>query len=493
MKPSQDCPADFKIETLEGSEITLKNYDFINVDDYKNIPEENLSKLTPKDVSSTVGAHLVSLLKEELPKTVYWTYGDENLLPGQISLAQFAANPSMCLPLKHMFELAQIVNIPDEIREAKEGSIHDLRNLLNRVAKITIDNFHKTWKEYNNIKFELLPDGDFIDISVKDKFNHYELSKRSDGFKRFITFLLMISARVKTGMLQDAIIIIDEPDTSLHPSGAKYLRDELFKISENNIVVFSTHSIFMIDKDNLEKHYIVKKENEKTSVSIAHESNIADEEVIYNALGCSVFENIKQKNILFEGWRDKKLFKVAMERVPKKYNHLKKAFDSLGMCHAKGAKDFRNITPLMEMVSRDCLILSDDDKPAKENQQKYIKDKGYGVWKRYSEIQEDVEAVTGEDFVKSKAFTKSISALRKEVTSLSELTENDLNDSRGKIYALQVWLRKGEIERERQKEIIENIKEEIFNNLKSQQIEESYYEFLTKLAEYISEMKSVAP
>jgi predicted ATP-dependent endonuclease of OLD family len=39
------------------------------------------------------------------------------------------------------------------------------------------------------------------------------------------------------------VILLDEPETHLHPSGQKYLRNELLKISENNLVIYATHSI----------------------------------------------------------------------------------------------------------------------------------------------------------------------------------------------------------------------------------------------------------
>jgi predicted ATP-dependent endonuclease of OLD family len=492
-KPSPACPADFLLEIKDGSSLVLNDYNFINTDDFNDIPKEYLSKVAPVEVNHMVAQYLMDFVRERIPDTVFWRYIDENLLPAHINLAEFASNPAICKPLQYMFELAQIVNIQEKIDEARNTSPHSLRNLLDRVSKITTEHFHNTWKEYKKIKFELMPNGGLIDITIKDEFNHYELSKRSDGFKRFITFLLMISVRVKTGKLQDAIIIIDEPDMSLHPSGTRYLRDELIRISEKNIVVFSTHSIFMVDKENIGRHYIVKKENEKTSISTVDESNIIDEEVLYNALGYSVFENLKQQNLLFEGWRDKELFKVAMGRVPKKYGHLKKVFDSIGMCHAKGVKDFRNITPLIELANRDCLILSDDDKPAKDKQGEYRRDKGYGVWMRYSEIQPEVEAITGEDFIIAKAFSKSIASLRREYFYLPELTGQKLNSSKGRIHAIRSWLIQGGIEQDKLREILNSIKDDIFDNLKSSHIEQKYYDFLSKLADYISKMKSVAP
>jgi len=46
----------------------------------------------------------------------------------------------------------------------------------------------------------------------------------------------------------------------------------------------------MIDRENIGRHLIVKKELEKTSARAADFANIVDEEVLYNALGYSVFD-----------------------------------------------------------------------------------------------------------------------------------------------------------------------------------------------------------
>ena len=47
--------------------------------------------------------------------------------------------------------------------------------------------------------------------------------------------------------LNNALLLIDEPSTGLHPSSERNLLKELVKISNENYLVYSTHSIFMID------------------------------------------------------------------------------------------------------------------------------------------------------------------------------------------------------------------------------------------------------
>lgn len=481
--PSEQCPDSFLIQDDNGNSVPLKKY-AVDKNYWKDIPPEYLSDISFKDVDDAINRIADTLIKENMPEVIYWTYSDENLLPANIDIAQFAARPTSCMPLKYMFELAQITDIKKAIEDTKSASAHSFRNLLNKVADMTTKHFHNVWKEYKTITFHLTPNGNNIDASVKDEFNHYEFSMRSDGFKRFATFLLLISTRVKTNQLQNALLLIDEPDMSLHPSGARYLKDELIKISKKNFVVYSTHSIFMIDKENIKRHLMVKKRDEKTSTLEVDESNIVDEEVIYNALGYSIFESLKNKNIVFEGWRDKKLCEIAIQKPPLEYKHLKNAFKEIGLCHAKGVKGIQNITPLLQLANRECLILSDDDTPSKEKQKEYVKNKGYGIWKRYSEVLPDIEAITGEDFIKAEAFHNPIDIIRNKYPSLEVISNSDLSHKNGKISVMMSWLRKGKIDSNEQKIIIDSIKESVFEDLKPSHIEPVYYKYLEKVTNF---------
>lgn len=427
--------------------------------------------------STAITQALPSIIKDALPQCVYWSYNEANLLPGQINVDTFASNPDSCVPLKHMFALAGHLDVATAIKSAKERA-NGLRNLLKRVADVSTEHMHSVWKEYHGISIQLLPNGDNIDATINDTYNVYDLSRRSDGFKRFITFLLLVSAQAKTNELVNTLYLHDEPDASLHPSGARHLRDELIKISEGNYVVYSTHSIFMIDRDMVGRHLIVEKKDEVTSVAEVDVSNIVDEEVIYNALGYSIFETLRQKNIVFEGWRDKKLFQVALSRVPAEHRGIKPVLSQVGVCHANGVKDIGRVTPMLELANRECLIVSDNDQVSRERQKDYD---NYGTWLRYDQILDLCPAVTGEDFVKSDAFRPVIKRLRAEDASLPEFKFEDLQVKSGRLAIIQKWLEGAGMENRKVKTILNSVKEEIFTNLKPSQIEPSYYALLEQL------------
>lgn len=483
-KPNTDPTINYTIDNK--NKIDLNQMFLIDTEKYKKIPKEYLKEVNADYINQIIGQELVKYLNNNLPECIFWKYEEKNILPSKINLNQFAANPDTCLPLKYMFQLAKYGDINSSFNEAKQRSpAHGINNLLNRVAEKSTKHFRSIWKEYKSVEFYLKQNGENIDIAIKDTKNLYGFEKRSEGFKRFVTFLLMISARVKEDFLRNTLILIDEPSIGLHPSAEKYIRDELINISKTNYVVYSTHSIFMIDKNNIPRHVIIKKKDEQTYAIEAKESNVFDEEVLYKALGASVFEVLKQKNILFEGWRDKKLFQTALKRSIGGQINFKKIFKDVGLAHSIGVKFMRYITPVFEAANRDCFILSDNDEPAKRYQKDFNEENLYGDWKRYNELLPDLQEITAEDFIKKDIIIKAWKNRKQDYTHLCDLNNTELSDDRGVIYVLKRKIRTCEIDDNKQKEILNSIKEYIFSELKPSHIDDNYFNLLERIARHL--------
>ncbi len=473
----------FTVQPQNGDNQNISSFLLINTDDYQEIPTEELEDIDTAYLNRIIGDEIVKIIYQKLPPVIFWEYNEDNLLPPSVVIETFTTNPDSCVPLKNMFLLAGISNISEEINKERQTSPNAFRNLLRRVAKHTTTHFRNVWKEYKDIKFSLEPNGENIDCGIEEE-NIYNFSQRSDGFKRFVSFLLMISVKAKKALLENTLLLVDEADSSLHPTGARYLREELIKISENNYVIYSTHSIFMIDRNNIGRHYIVEKSKEKTYLVSVDESNITDEEVIYNAIGASIFESLKPHNILFEGWKDKHLFQVAINTVPSSYRGMKKIFKDIGYCHAHGAKSIKNVTPMLELGQRECFILTDADDPAKQHQTEYEQNHGYGVWKRYDQIN-TTDVVTSEDFIKGTVVVKALKEELKKYPSIQINTDPQIQNTSGKLNVITAWLKQNSVSDSDCKLIIDQTKNNIFTNLKAVDIENLYYEFLKALGEEI--------
>jgi len=299
----------------------------------------------------------------------------------------------------------------------------------------------------------------------------YSLDRRSDGFKRFVTFLMMISVKAKSDCLSDALIIIDEPDIGLHPSGIQFLREELKKISKDNIVVIATHSIFMIDKDRIDRHLIVKKEKEETKIISDYASKMLDEEVIYKALGYSLFDLLKKRNVIFEGWNDKYAFQCWLSSTSV-ITKVKNSWKNIGMIHAFGAKDVQRVAAHLENFDREYLVLSDADKPALDWQKKF---EGKYQWVTYKDLgfkdKETIEDFLDDTYVLDRVF----GVLKKEQLDAGVSFEGCLTFN-SKMEKLKQTIGAGKEEMDRLKRLIKN---SIFNNIPPKRIG------LTKLVDVI--------
>lgn len=462
--------------------INISQFKLINYSEFKpQINEQYLDTATFEDFEDLISEKIIEKIEEKLPDVIYWEYKDEYLLPPSISIDEFVRDLNTCIPLKNLFLIANIKEseISKYITTGRRN-FNTFRSRLNKIAEAATKFFRKAWPEYKTIKFNLYPTETQIKCGVEEK-NIWDFQRRSDGFKRFVSLLLSLSIPSESGLLNNALILIDDADTNLHPSGAKYLMKQLKKIAKNNYVVYATHSIFMIDRENIQRHYIVSKKNEITLIEEATEETFCDDEVLYKALGASVYEILNEKNILFEGWTDKKLFFTSLEKF-KKYE---KFFKKIGISHAGGVRTIKNVVPLLEMGNRKCLIISDADKPAIEAQKEHNENKRWGVWKTYNDLSEKIYA---EDFIKEEILNEKLKKVLKDFNI--ELKEDDFKfPQNNRIFALKEFLKNhGSIPKEKIKDIIKKFKEFVFDELKPQEIEDSYLGILEKIKKEINKL-----
>ena len=206
----------------------------------------------------------------------FWKSDPKHLIGEQINLDNFSANPKdTSIPLFNCFKLAGFKEVSDiqfEIESIREDSSRR-QNLQDKLGDVVTAHIAKIWPNHpikvifniNTMILEFLIEDDQVKYKTKTT------SQRSDGFRQFISFLLTISAEHAANNLSRSILLIDEPETHLHPKAQEFLKEELIKITKannrNNIVFFATHSSYMIDKDCMSRCYKVKKkDNHKTEV-----------------------------------------------------------------------------------------------------------------------------------------------------------------------------------------------------------------------------------
>lgn len=236
----------------------------------------------------------------------------------------------------------------------------------------------------------------------------------------------------------------------------------------------------MIDKEIVDRHLIVEKNKEITDIKRVNVSNINDEEVVYKALGYSLFELLKPKNIIFEGWRDKRLFEVLLRSNKGKKLLTKEKALQLGLLHSMGVKDIHRIANTCENFSRKYIIISDSDKPAKEKQKLF---EGTGQWFCYNNIN-DIKALTTEDFLSNSLINKAIRDVFKS-NYLSQHVKLDNDITHGKLNHIKKEINKIGITTISTKDLLNQIKEYSCLNAKSSDFNDEYYEVSKFIIEQI--------
>jgi len=329
------------VSFVDGSPIKkLSEITFINKSQIANwdVVQSKLKELTKETIEKALVDEAVELVGEKLPKMYFWQYNPKILLDDPIKIDDFLANPETAPILKNMFILSGIekANIKTEVDRIKKIPAH-FQGLLQRISDTITKHLLKVWPEVGDVEVSIIQTGVNFVIGIQDKVNLYTFGNRSDGFKRFICFLLDLSTRYSNKEIKDSLILLDEPEIGLHPSGVRYLRDELIKISRENDCVIATHSIFMIDSNTLKRHLIIEKENESTEIQEADKKNFVKEELLFEALGASQFQLLKTKNLIFEGWTDYEMFSLLLENIDKDNKTINR--DSFGVCWLDGINE----------------------------------------------------------------------------------------------------------------------------------------------------------
>ncbi len=279
--------------------------------------------------------YLVHLLDEDLkshiPEVIFWKHSPEYILEPKNSFQDILSLKSidnLSRPLRNVFRIGLDIEKFEDLEKVFElvkNDGNERSKLTDKLNKKLNSHIKNIWGDYDqNIKIQLEENQiriEFYDPNFEDR-SYFIMSEKSQGAQTFISFLLTIGAEAANGVLRNKILLLDEPEIHLHPSGVRYMLQELIKISEkNNVVLYATHSIFMIDRKNYERHIYLKKIEERTSIKPSQINRIGffmQEEVLYEALNINLsedFNNTNLYNFVFEGDGDALLFEHFYEHI----------------------------------------------------------------------------------------------------------------------------------------------------------------------------------
>ncbi|WP_122263849.1 ATP-dependent nuclease [Ornithinimicrobium cerasi] len=223
-----------------------------------------------------------NLLRGLLPKFQY--FDEYNMLPGSVSIRRLQGQDEDDLEPDERTALALLRLAGVEQEEFTEAEYESRKAALEAAANQLTDELFEYWTQNDDLSVELdiefrpvkpasashvqPPPEPWLQIRVRNQRHRVTLnmSERSKGFVWFFSFLAAFSEFADETR---RVILLDEPGLNLHAKAqADLLRYIDEKLAPHHQVIYSTHSLFMIAPDHIERCRTVEDlDNNGTKVS----------------------------------------------------------------------------------------------------------------------------------------------------------------------------------------------------------------------------------
>src|SRR5256886_10727648 len=143
----------------------------------------------------------------------------------------------------------------------------DTRALMVDRAALSVSGLLADIWQQRKARLDLAIDGDYLRLWVADAVDgsRVELEQSSKGFQWFLSFYIVFMTETLEG--RDTVLLLDEPGLHLHAAAQQDLLRVLARLSEKNLVIYSTHSPFMIDLDALDTISVLAETPRGTKIS----------------------------------------------------------------------------------------------------------------------------------------------------------------------------------------------------------------------------------
>jgi predicted ATPase len=185
---------------------------------------------------------------------------------------------------------------------------------MSSASQAMTSKFAEWWLQRRHT-FHYQVDADYMRVWVSDDLNpsEIELDQRSAGMQYFFSFFLVFLVESEDAHV-NSILLLDEPGTSLHGTAQAKIVEFLWTLSENNQVIYTAHSPFMIDADHLEAIRPVYEDPSTGETRISDDVWPKDKDALFPlqaALGYQLAQSlfISKRQVLLEGITDYWIFK----------------------------------------------------------------------------------------------------------------------------------------------------------------------------------------
>ncbi len=214
-----------------------------------------------------------------------------------------------------LFEIAKVSK--EELIVALSPSADTSKKAITRKnIEIKIAQLSKRFSSFyqkENISIVLLLENNYLDLLVDNANLPVAISERSNGLRWYLDLFVHLESQNLLG--KEVLLLIDEPGVYLHIDAQKKLLELFEDLSKKNQLIYTTHSPFMIDTDELGRIKLVESVDGYTHIlNKCHASELTETSKmetlspIIKALGFSLKYNLGPKfdklNLIVEGISD---------------------------------------------------------------------------------------------------------------------------------------------------------------------------------------------
>lgn len=200
---------------------------------------------------------------------------------------------------------------------AHNRNLDDRQYRLNAASVQLTADLRKVWGD-DALQLRLIADGQYLKVMVVDDIGvEVELDQRSEGFRWLVSFFVVFRAQAHDS-LAGAILLLDEPGMSLHALKQQEFRKTVSQLGEDNQIIYTTHSPFMVGSDELDLVRIVEMTDRASGTQVHTRLQVDDPKSIFPlqaALGYELAQSMfsQKKNVVCEGVTDMFYLNAANE------------------------------------------------------------------------------------------------------------------------------------------------------------------------------------
>ena len=197
-------------------------------------------------------------------------------------------------------DLSKINKLDIETIIQKQADDYYIQNLQQKYSAAISKDFMDYWdydkkEKINIVCINLRIANNKISFFVSNPKTNEQFypSQRSKGFQWFLSFYTRILSNTKDG--SNNIILIDEPGLFLHAKAQKSVLKVFNNLSEQDQIIYSTHSPYLIEKDHLERIKLVEKDKKDSTYIVNKFYDTQDKDTltpILTAIGHDVFSGM---------------------------------------------------------------------------------------------------------------------------------------------------------------------------------------------------------